>query len=229
MEPLRKGLLRSLGCSEANFLEVCFGRFPSGNFHTKATSKKSRSPSGNFRQNPPRTSEKSFPELFQSRGWLERRLSLLHRQFQCRDWQTILDTVDGPSDEEGEKDAKRQRSEPTTPISISSRPPHEYDDVTRITQVEQRETDRFEEGVEPEFQDAEEGAIREENDGTDTRTHEAGVFHGACASATFRKCLDRINQRGVYAPAPCHSGVDDLRECLTRRRNLSAPAQTLRF
>ena len=26
-----------------------------------------------------------------------------------------LDTADGPSDEEGEKDAKRQRSEPTTP------------------------------------------------------------------------------------------------------------------
>ena len=34
-----------------------------------------------------------------------------------------LDTNDGPSDEEGEKDAKRQRSEPATPISASSRIP----------------------------------------------------------------------------------------------------------
>ena len=67
-----------------------------------------------------------------------------------------LDTADGPSDEEGEKDAKRQRSEPTTPISTSSRPPHEYDEVMGITQVEPREAERFEEGIEPEFQDAEE-------------------------------------------------------------------------
>ena len=27
-----------MGGSEANFLEVCFGRIPYGNFHTKATS-----------------------------------------------------------------------------------------------------------------------------------------------------------------------------------------------
>ena len=53
LEPLLKGLLRSLGGSEANFLELCFGWFPFGNFHTKATSKKFRPPSGNFRPNPP--------------------------------------------------------------------------------------------------------------------------------------------------------------------------------
>ena len=61
-----------------------------------------------------------------------------------------LDTKDGPSDEEGEKDAKRQRSEPTTPISTSSRPPNEYDEVMGITQVDPREAERFEEGIEPE-------------------------------------------------------------------------------
>ena len=71
MGPLLEGLLRSLGGSEANFLELCFGRFPYGNFHTKATSKKFRPPSGNFRPNPPRTSEKSLHELFQSGGWPE--------------------------------------------------------------------------------------------------------------------------------------------------------------
>ena len=41
MEPLLEGLLRSLGGSEASFFEVCFGRIPYGNFHTKVTSKKS--------------------------------------------------------------------------------------------------------------------------------------------------------------------------------------------
>ena len=45
-----------------------------------------------------------------------------------------LDTADGPSDEEEEKNAKHQRSEPTTPRSTSSRPPHEYDEVMGITQ-----------------------------------------------------------------------------------------------
>ena len=53
MEPLLKRLLRSFGGSEGNFLEVCFGRTSYGHFHTKATSKKFRPPSGNFRPNPP--------------------------------------------------------------------------------------------------------------------------------------------------------------------------------
>ena len=67
-----------------------------------------------------------------------------------------LDTADGPSDKDEEKDAKRQRSEPTTPRSTSSRPPREYDDVTGISQVEPTDAERFEEGVDSEFQDAEE-------------------------------------------------------------------------
>ena len=71
MEPLLEGLLRSLGGSEANFLEVCFGRLPSGNFHTKVTSKKSRPPSGNFRPNPPRNFLRSPSRSFSSHeaGW----------------------------------------------------------------------------------------------------------------------------------------------------------------
>ena len=51
-----EGSLISLGGSEANFLEVCSGRIPSGNFHTKATSKESGAsgpPSGHFRPNSP--------------------------------------------------------------------------------------------------------------------------------------------------------------------------------
>ena len=70
MEPLLEGLFRSLGGSEANFLELCFGRFPYGNFHTKATSKKFRPPSGNFRPNPPEL-PRSPSMSFSSReaGW----------------------------------------------------------------------------------------------------------------------------------------------------------------
>ena len=73
--------------------------------------------------------------------------------------------------------------------------------------MEQREAERFEEEVEPEFQDAEEYAIKEENDGIETRTHESGAFHGGFGSASLKKCLDRIEQHGIDAPAPCHPGV----------------------
>ena len=48
----------------------CFGRIPCGTFHTKATSKKSRPPSGNFRSNPTEFREVP-PGAFQSGGWLE--------------------------------------------------------------------------------------------------------------------------------------------------------------
>ena len=67
MEPLLEGLLRSLGGSEANFLELCFGRFRCGKFHTRATSKKFRPPSGNFRPNPPELPRRPS-RSFSSRG-----------------------------------------------------------------------------------------------------------------------------------------------------------------
>ena len=53
-----------------------------------------------------------------------------------------------------EQEGKRQRSEPTTPISSSSTLPHEYDEVMGITQVDPREAERFEEGLDPEYHDA---------------------------------------------------------------------------
>ena len=60
-----------------------------------------------------------------------------------------MNAADGPSDdEEEEKDAKRQRAAPTTPRSTSSIHPHDYDEVMGITQVEPRESERFEEGIE---------------------------------------------------------------------------------
>ena len=81
MEPLLEGLLRSLGGSEANFLELCFGRIPCGNFQTKATSKKSRPPSGNFRRNPPEL-PRSPSRSFSSRE-AGRKTVLIYRSLQA--------------------------------------------------------------------------------------------------------------------------------------------------
>ena len=108
-----------------------------------------------------------------------------------------LDTADGPSDEEGEKDAKRQRSEPTTPRSTSSRPPREYDEVMGITQVEPRDAERFEEGIDSEFQDAEDVTTGETGEMLEAESHGVGAF---------RECLCRINQSRTEAPATLQPG-----------------------
>ena len=107
-----------------------------------------------------------------------------------------------PLDEEGEKDAKRQRSEPTTPRSTSSRPPHEHDEVMGITQVEPRdaEGERFEEGIDSEFQDAEEVTTGETGEVIGTEVHGVGGFHGGLGSATLRECLDRMYQSSTGRP-----------------------------
>ena len=86
-----------------------------------------------------------------------------------------LDTENGLSDDEGEKEAKRQRSEPTTPISTSSRIPYEYDEVMGITQVEPREAERFEEGLDLEYHDASENP---QIPGTPEPTHMPSFSHG---------------------------------------------------
>ena len=102
------------------------------------------------------------------------------------------------SDEEGEKDAKRQRSEPTTPVSTS-------DEVMGITQVEPREAERFEEGI-----DRNSKMLRKRRTGRrirDKRSCVCGAFHGGFGDATLQECLDRINQSRTDALATCHSGV----------------------
>ena len=130
----------------------------------------------------------------------------------------LVDT-DGPSDKEGGKEAKRQKSEPTSPVSSSSRPLNEYDEVMGITQVDSREAERFEEGVEPEFQDVEEGLSQEVETNPDVGTRVPGVSHGGFGRSSLQGCLDRLNQAKVDALAPCHSGVDN--------ENPSNPPQNL--
>ena len=132
-----------------------------------------------------------------------------------------LDTADGPSDEEEEKDAKRQRSEPTTPRSTSSRPPHEYGEVMGVTQVEPRDAERFEEGIDSELQDAEEVITGETGDRIETEDRGPGEIHGGFGSATLRECLDRINQSRTVAPATLHTG-DGM-------ESLAVPPQSLSF
>ena len=76
--------------------------------------------------------------------------------------------------------------------------------------MEPREAERFEEGIESEFQDAEEVETGETSEGlgpSGTRTHESGAFHGGFGSATLQECLDMINQVSTGAPATRHSGV----------------------
>ena len=115
-----------------------------------------------------------------------------------------IDTENGPSDEEGEKEATRQRSEPTTPISTSSRLPYEYDEVMGITQVGPREAERFEAGLDLEYRDASENPFVP---GTPNPVHTSAFSHGGCGSSSLRECIELLNNTGRNAPATLHSGV----------------------
>ena len=114
-----------------------------------------------------------------------------------------IDTENGPSDEDGEKDAKRQRSEPTTPISTSSRLPYEYDQLMGITQVGSGETEGFEEGNDLVYHDAAEDPNVLESE---ENLRDAGLSHGGCGSSSLRECIELLNSTSHKSPATCHSG-----------------------
>ena len=115
-----------------------------------------------------------------------------------------LDTDVGPSDEEGGKDAKRQKSEPTPPITASSRHPDECDEVMGITQVDPREAERFEEGLDSEYHDATEEPLDTEK----PESKQTTCFpHGGYGSSSLQECLSLLNQARSNSPAPCHSGA----------------------
>ena len=112
-----------------------------------------------------------------------------------------IDTENGPSEEEGEKEAKRQRSEPTTPISTSSRLPYEYDEVMGITQVSSREAERLQEDLGLEHHDASEDPLVPD---TPKLVPESTFSHGGCGSSSLRECLELLSHN---TPATLHSGV----------------------
>ena len=74
--------------------------------------------------------------------------------------------------------------------------------------MEPRDAERFEEGIDSEFQDAQEGTTGETDTGDriDTEDRGPGEIDRGFGSACLRECLDRINQSRTVAPATLHSG-----------------------
>ena len=116
-----------------------------------------------------------------------------------------LDTENSPSDEEGKKEAKRQRSEPTAPISTSSQLPYEYDQMMKITQVGSGETEGFEEGNDLVCHDATEDPNVLESE---SNTRETVLSHGGCGSSSLRECIELLNNPLRKSLAICHSGAN---------------------
>ena len=73
-----------------------------------------------------------------------------------------------------------------------------------ITQVDLREAERFEEGIEPEFQDIEEELPKVPGDKPHSG-HVSGASPGGYGSSSLQECLDMLNQARSNTPAPCHS------------------------
>ena len=113
-------------------------------------------------------------------------------------------------DSAGEKEAKRQRSEPTTPASTSSRHPYDYDALMGITRVGTKEAEGFEENLDfTEYHDAdasEESVKKEDADGTQSSLRSTG-FQGGIGSSSLKECIELLNATVCNSPAPLDSGV----------------------
>ena len=126
-----------------------------------------------------------------------------HSPYQLLSWMTSQIQRTVPPMRMAKKEAKRQRSGPTTPISTSSRLPYEYDLLMGITQVGSGEAEGSEEGVDPEYHDATEDPNVLES-GENKR--EADLSHGGCGSSSLRECIELLNQAARNSPAASHSG-----------------------
>ena len=104
------------------------------------------------------------------------------------------DTVSEHSEDfAGEKEAKRQRSEPTTPVSTSSRHPYDYAALMGITRVGTKEAEGFEEDLDStEYHDAtEEPVKKEETDGPQLMLRSPG-FQGGFGSSSLKECIELL-------------------------------------
>ena len=111
-------------------------------------------------------------------------------------------------DSAGEMEAKRQRSEPTTPVSTSSRLPYEYDALMGITRVGTKEAEGFEEDLDTtEYHDAAEEPIRKEETDVPQLEPRSMGFQGGYGSSSLKECIELLNATSNYAPAPLDSGV----------------------
>ena len=124
----------------------------------------------------------------------------------------VSDTERGHSeDSAGEKEAKRQRSNPGTPVSTPRRMPYDYDAVMGITRVGTREAKGFDEDLDStEYHDANdttEEPIRKEETETDSQVPTSTGFQGGYGSSSLKECIELLNTTSRIAPAPLGSGV----------------------
>ena len=122
------------------------------------------------------------------------------------------------------KEAKRQRSEPTTPVSTSGRLPYDYDAVMGITKVGTKEAEGFDEDLDnAEYHDAaEEPTRRDELDNT-VEPQRLSDFQGGYGSSSLKECIELLNTTSKIAPAPLDSGVGQswVAGCRAKNRSFS--------
>ena len=124
----------------------------------------------------------------------------------------VSDIECGHSDDSaGEKEAKRQRSNPGTPVSTPRRMPYDYDAVMGITRVGTREAEGFDEDLGSlEYHDAnettEDPTRKDETECTSPQQRSTG-FQGGYGSSSLKECIELLNTTTKIAPAPLDSGV----------------------
>ena len=120
----------------------------------------------------------------------------------------VSDTECGHSDDSaGEKEAKRQRSEPTTPVSTSGRLPYDYDAVMGITKVGTKEVEGFGEDLDTsEYHDAAEEPSRKDESDDTVEPQRLSDFQGGYGSSSLKECIELLTTTNRIAPAPLDSG-----------------------
>ena len=121
----------------------------------------------------------------------------------------VSDTEGEHSDDSaGEKEAKRQRSEPTTPVSTSGRLPYDYDAVMGITKVGTKEAEGFGEDLDTaEYHDAAEEPTRKDESDNAVEPQRLSDFQGGYGSSSLKECIELLNTTSRIAPAPLDSGI----------------------
>ena len=116
-------------------------------------------------------------------------------------------------DSAGEKEAKRQRSNPGTPVSTPRRMPYDYDAVMGITRVGTREAEGFDEDLDStEYHDANditEEPIRKEETESDSQVPTSTGFQGGYGSSSLKECIELLSTTSRATPAPLDSGIGD--------------------
>ena len=116
-------------------------------------------------------------------------------------------------DSAGEKEAKRQRSNPGTPVSTPRLMPYDYDAVMGITRVGTREAEGFDEDLDStEYHDANDNTeepIRKEETETDSQVPTSTGFQGGHGSSSLKECIELLSATKRVTPAPLDSGVGD--------------------